>query len=148
MAHISRIRDGLFATLNQLPGVQVYGRLTESLELPEAGAVVVGPMAYVPGAMGRGNFQWTCTVYAVVPLVDYGLATDALDALINPYGPLSIYELIWNNRHLGVLDSDGLPDVDASVTEMSNYGGTLADAAGVDHLAAQLTLLLLSPGKP
>lgn len=148
MASITRIRKGLFDVLNTIPKLQVYPKLTESIELGDGGAVVVGPMSYVSGAMGRGNFEYEVTLYVIVSLTDYSVATDQLDELVNPFGPRSIYEAIWDNRSLGVLDSDGLVDVDASVSGMSNYGGTLADAAGIDHLAAQLTVTIQSPGRP
>jgi len=146
MASITRLRNGLHEVLNAVPKLQVYSRLTEDINLGEGGAVVVGPWGYVPNAMGRGNFAYDVTLYVIVSLADYGLATDQLDELVNPFGPRSIYEAIWNNRSLGVYDADGAVDADASVTAMTNYGGTLADAAGIDHLAAQLTLAVYSPG--
>lgn len=148
MASITRIREGLYGVLNAIPRLQTYGKLTESIELGDGGAVVVGPFGYTPGAMGRGNFEYEVTLYAIVSLTDYATATDQLDELVNPFGPRSIYEAIWNNRSLGILDADGRVDVDASVSGMSNYGGTLADAAGIDHLAAQLTVAIHSPGRP
>lgn len=141
MATPGGLRKALFDLLNTLPDVQVYQKLTEAINMGPAGCIVVGPMAAdYHLAQGRGLSGWTLPLYAVVPLADYGQATDALDALVAQSGDLSVPDLLWNNRSLG------LPETDCHAARLSNYGGTLADAQGVDHLAAQLELEIYTRG--
>jgi hypothetical protein len=136
----SEIRDGLGQVCNAIDGLQVYDRLTESVNMGPGGCVVVGPFGGAPISMGRGTFQYAIPLYVIVPLADYSEATRALDELVAPDGTRSVWAAIWGNRSLG------LADTDAHVEGLTNYGGTLADAQGVDHLAAQLDLVVLSKG--
>jgi hypothetical protein len=147
MASITRLRTGLYGVLNAIPRLQTYGKLTENIELGDGGAAVVGPMGWVPAAMGQGQYNCDATVYLIVSAADYSVATDQLDELANPTGSRSVSQAIWNNPSLGVLDAAGLKDAHASVLGMSNYGGVLADAAGLDHIAAQLNLRILTSGE-
>lgn len=141
MATPGALRKALFDLLNQLPEVQVYQRLTEAVNMGAAGCVVVGPMAAdYHMAQARGLAGWTLPLYAIVPMADYGAATDALDALVAQSGDLSIPGLLWNHRSLG------LPETDCHAASLSNYGSTLADAQGMDHLAAQIDLEIYTRG--
>lgn len=141
MATPGQIRKGLFDLLNTMPGVQVYQKLTEAVNMGPAGCVVPGAMAAdYHQAMARGLSAWTFPLYAIVPLADYGQATDALDALVAQAGELSVPNLLWDNRSLG------LPETDCHAEGCSNYGGTLADAQGVDHLAAQIDCIAYTRG--
>ena len=141
MATPGQLRKALFDTLNTLPNVQVYQKLTEAVNMGAAGCVVVGPMdADYHQAQGRGLSAWRLPLYAIVPLADYGQATDALDALVAQSGDLSVPNLLWEDRSLG------LPETDCHAASLSNYGGTLADAQGVDHLAAQIDLEIYTRG--
>lgn len=146
MASPGRIRAGLFDVLNAVPRLNVYQRLTESIELGDGGAAVVGPMAFEPNAMGRGSFAYEGLIYVIAPAADYGIATDILDELIAPAGERSLWQAVWNTRNLGILEPDGTYGTDCTPVSVSNYGGTLADAMGVDHIAAQLNLAIYSPG--
>lgn len=142
MATPGALRKALFDLLNtNLADVQVYQKLTEAVNMGPAGCIVVGAMAAdYHQAQGRGLSLWTLPLFAIVPLADYSAATDALDALVAQSGDLSVPNLLWNNRGLG------LDDTDCHAASLSNYGGTLADAQGVDHLAAQIDLEIYTRG--
>lgn len=140
MATPGQIRRALFEVLNKLPDVQVYQKLTEAVNMGPHGCVVVGPMnGDYHLAQGRGLTGWEITLYAIVPLADYGLATDALDELVAQHGDRSISEAIWSDRTLG------LPETNCHAAGCSNYGGEL-QAVGTDHLAAQINLELYTRG--
>lgn len=146
MARPSALRKAIFDVLNALPDVQTYQRLTEAVNMGPHGCVVIGPMeADYHQAQGRGLSGWGCVLYTIVPLADYGLATDALDELVASTGPRSVPEALWNNRSLGLLGPDGRPDTDCHAATLTNYAGELA-AVGVEHLAAQLNLQIYTRG--
>lgn len=140
MATPGAIRKALFELLNALPGVQVYQKLTEAVNMGPHGCVVVGPFAAdYHQAQGRGLSAWDIVLYAIVPLADYGLATDALDELVGQQGVRSIPQAIWYDRSLG------LDQTDCHAATLTNYAGEL-QAVGTDHLAAQLNLQLYTRG--
>jgi hypothetical protein len=140
MATPGALRKALFDVLNALPDVQVYQKLTEAVNMGPHGCVVVGPMnGDYHRAQGRGLMFWESVLYAIVPLSDYGLATDALDALVGQHGPRSVPEALWTNRSLG------LANTDCHAATVTNYAGEL-QAVGTDHLAAQLNLEIYTRG--
>ena len=101
MATPGQLRKALFDTLNTLPNVQVYQKLTEAVNMGAAGCVVVGTMdADYHQAQGRGLSAWRLPLYAIVPLADYGQATDALDALVAQSGDLSVPNLLLSLIHI------------------------------------------------
>jgi hypothetical protein len=156
VATLTVIRKAIGAGLERLPGVVVNANIAEGMTLGDWGGVVVGgPTADLTNTMGRGNVTWSIPIYALAPLADYDRATAILDALVNPYGDLSIPELFWNygraagelDQGFGVVDSNELCDLDAHISELTAYGVEFPNA-GIPHLGAVLTCVAHSPGRP
>jgi hypothetical protein len=95
--------------------------------------------------MARGNITWEIPIYLLAPDSNYDRATEILDELVDTKGDRSVFQAIWNDRSLGVVDSNGLQDVDAHVDTLTAYGVTF-DNAGVPHIAAVLNCVVHTPG--
>lgn len=132
---------------DKIPGIQTLG--------DGGSAVVGGPTADYANAMARGNMTWNIPIYVLAPTANYDAATDILDELVSPYGDRSVPELVWNygrakgelGQGFGVVDSNGLPDVDAHIDTLTAYGIEFANA-GIDHIGAVMNCVVHTPGRP
>ena len=153
MATPTAIRSGLAAALETIPKLVVVRNLAEVTTLADGGgAVIGGPIADYTGAMGRGLVTWNYPIYMLVPTSNYDAATELLDEFVAASGDRSIPGLLWDKGRetaggLGILDSNGKPDVDAHINELTAYGITF-DVVGIPHLAAVLNCVVHTPGKP
>lgn len=144
MATLAVIRAALADMLGDaLSELSLYPEIPENPNLPAA--VVIPDETDFVTTMGRGNDTHDLFIYVLCPLADWRLGQNQLDDYVAGSGPKSIRELVWNNRSLGIEDDNGLPDADAHVHKMSNYGGHF-EAAGIDHMGAILHCRVHSPG--
>lgn len=153
MATPTAVRAALGEVLRQIPKLTVEPRLTEITTLGDGGAIVVGgPTADLTNAQGRGNTVWNYPLFCLASAADYSAATAVLDELVSPYGDRSVTECLWNYGRaavggLGIVDSNGRPDVDAHVDSLTAYGVEFPNA-GIPHLGAVLNCVVLTPGRP
>jgi hypothetical protein len=153
MATLTILRRQLGLGLATIPKLVVDANLAEIQNLGDGGSAVVGgPTANYPVAMGRGNVDWNIPIYVLAPTTNYARATEILDELVNPYGSRSIPQLVWDQGRaaaggFGVLDSNNKVDADYHIDALTAYGVTF-DVAGVPHIAAVLNCVVHSPGKP
>ena len=70
---------------------------------------------------------------------DSRTAQDKLDAFVTGSGSSSIRQIIFNNRTLG------LSDTDARITEMNNYAADVS-LNGIDAVGANLTIEVFTKG--
>lgn len=153
----TEIREAMGATMEKhLPGVVIERNLAEVTQLGEHGGVVIGgPTADYAGAMGRGNMTWNFPIYCLASAADYQAGTETLDALVAPYGDRSVPGLVWDRgrakgllgQGFGVVDSNGVVDLDAHIDALTAYGVTF-DVVGIPHLAAVLNCVVHAPGQP
>lgn len=138
MATLEAIRDAIKATLTTITALAtVYDTIPDAVNLPCV--VVVPRAANFTVVMARGTDQWTFDLAVMVPSGETGIAQDALDAFVSGAGTNSIRQCIFTAPTLGVAG------LNAHVAAMSDYGGRF-EAAGVDHIGALLTLVVLTPG--
>ena len=128
------IKDVIEAGIETL---RAYDTVPEAIELP---AVVVEPATSdFQVSMGRGTDQWIFKIIVLVSWSDSEIAQNALDEYVSGAGASSIRQVIFNTRTLG------LPGTDAHISGMSEYGSG-HPAAGVDHVAAVLDMVVYTTG--
>lgn len=139
MSDLATIRDAIKTTLETaVSGLTVYDTVPDATNLPALVTVPVSADFNV--AMGRGADTWQLDLYVMVSTADMGLGQDALDGFVSGAGATSIRAAVWASRSLG------LPDVDATVTDMSNYGANFAQSS-IQHIGAVLRLTVQTSGK-
>lgn len=138
MSTLTAIRDAIKTTLEaNITGLWVYDTVPDAVQLP---CVIVKPTTgNFAQTFGRGTDSWSFDLEVLVQLDDIDLAQDRLDAYVNGSGSSSLRQVIFQNRTLG------LSDTNAAVLSMSSYG-TQNDVAGVPHLGAALELTVLTSG--
>ena len=139
MASIQQIRDGLKTTLeNNITGLRVYDVVPDySINFPVA---IVLPTTITFGlAMQRGTDLYNFDILVAVQRGESRTAQDALDLYITGAGSSSLRQAIFNNRTLG------LSDTDASVTGVSNYAGDV-NLNGIDAIGANISLEVYTKG--
>ncbi len=139
MASLAAIRDGFRTTLAAAlgTGVQVYDTVPGKPVLPCV--CIIPAEADFVVAMGRGTDTWTFDLVILVPSADGHVGQELLDPYVTGAGASSIRQAIFNARTLG------LTGVDAHVSSMTSYGGTV-DAVGVGHVGATLRLIVHTLG--
>lgn len=140
MASLTEIRTALKMTISAaIPSLNGYDKMPESVNAP-AFVVLPDPNATVEYmAMGRGVDKFNLMVILIVSQRDNDLAQIDLDPYVSSFGPKSIRQAVFNGRTLG------LPDVDAAVTGVSNYGDALP-IGGVDYVGARLSVEVFASG--
>lgn len=139
MASISEIRDAIKETLEvSLPDLHVYDTVPDSPNVLPA-AILIPFTADFDMAMGRGLDQWVFDILVLVSGSEMDIRQDELDAYVTGSGSRSIRQVIFQNRGLG------RSDVDAHVSEMTEYGMRF-EAAQVEHIGARLKLVVNTPG--
>lgn len=138
MASISQIRTALTSTITgAIPGLEGHAKVPESINVPAF--MVIPRETDFTVAMGRGVDKPGLDVVVLVSRSDDELAQLALDDYVNGFGPKSIREAVWNNRSLG------LTNTEATVVRMSDYGA-LFEVGGVDYVGARLAVDVLTSG--
>ena len=138
MATLSQIRDGLKTTVSNVSGLRCYDNVPDmGLNFPAA--FIVPTDIQFDLAMQRGTDLYTFDVLIAVQRADSRTAQDKLDAFITGSGSSSIRQVIFNNRTLG------LSDTDARVVNVSNYAADV-NLNGIDGVGANMTIEVYTKG--
>jgi hypothetical protein len=90
-------------------------------------------------AMQRGTDLYTFDVLIAVQRSDARTAQDKLDTFVTGSGSSSIRQIIYNNRTLG------LANTDARVVNMTNYSADF-NLNGIDGIGANLEIQVYTKG--
>jgi len=145
MATLKAIRRELVRVIEAaIPEMKGYPTLPDSINsLP---AVVVVPYTTsFSESMGRGTDRYELDMLVLVSTNDMGLRQEDLDEYVSGAGPKSIRRAIWQ-----AVDGPGgafgtLPDTDAHVDQMLDYGARFA-FGDVEHIGARLRVIILTKG--
>jgi len=139
MASLEQIRDGIKTTIEAaIPSLHVYDTVPDSANVLPA-VIVVPFTSDFEVAMGRGLDTWEFDLWVMVSTSEMDIRQDDLDAYVSGAGSDSIRQAIFNNKTLG------LPNTNAHISQMLEYGARFA-TAGYPHLGARLRLLVHTPG--
>lgn len=138
MATLSEIRDGLKTTVSNISGLRCYDTIPDNaINFPVAIFIPTGIDFDL--AMQRGTDLYTFDMLVAVQRADSRTAQDKLDAFITGSGSSSIRQIIFNNRDLG------LTDTDARVVNMTNYAADV-NLNGIDGVGATLNIEVYTKG--
>ena len=139
MAALTDVRDAIKTTLgNNITGLRVYDVVPYyALTFPLA--VVIPQNITFNISMQRGTDLYVFDILVAVQRADARTAQDKLDAFITGQGSSSLRQAIFNNRTLG------LADTDATITNVSNYAADV-NMNGVDAIAANVGLEVYTKG--
>lgn len=138
MASLKAIRAAVKTTIEtHIPSLTVYATVPEAAQVP---SVVVAPAtADFLVAGRRGTDTWEFDLSVLAAYADAEIGQDALDEYVTGAGAKSIRQVIFNNRSLG------LANTDAHISGMQAYGAQFESAA-IDHIGAILRLVVHTPG--
>jgi len=138
MASLQAIRTAIKVTLETgIDGLRVHDTVPDVVNLP---AVVVEPVtAEFDRAFGRGWDQYSFRLWVLVSRAEPRVGQNQLDGYLTGAGATSIRQVIFNNKTLGLVDTEGF------VTGMANYDEKNA-AAAIEHIGANLILTVLTRG--
>ena len=138
MATLSEIRDGLKTTVGNISGMCCYDTVPDNaINFPVA--IFIPSAIEFDLAMQRGTDLYTFDMLVAVQRADSRTAQDKLDAFVTGSGSSSIRQIIYNNKTLG------LSDTDARVVNMSNYAADV-NLNGVDGVGANLEIQVYTKG--
>jgi hypothetical protein len=138
MATLSEIRDGLKTTVGNISGIRCYDTVPDNaINFPVA--IFIPSAIEFDLAMQRGTDLYTFDMLVAVQRADSRTAQDKLDAFVTGSGSSSIRQIIYNNKTLG------LSDTDARVVNMSNYAADV-NLNGVDGVGANLEIQVYTKG--
>jgi hypothetical protein len=138
MATLSEIRDGLKTTVGNISGIRCYDTVPDNaINFPVA--IFIPSAIEFDLAMQRGTDLYTFDMLVAVQRADSRTAQDKLDAFVTGSGSSSIRQIIYNNKSLG------LSDTDARVVNMSNYAADV-NLNGVDGVGANLEIQVYTKG--
>jgi hypothetical protein len=139
VASLQEVRDGIKTTLeNNIDGLRVYDVVPDyAINFPVAIVLPVNINFNV--AMQRGTDQYTFDILVAVERGNSRTAQDKLDAYITGQGSSSLRQAIFNNRTLG------LDNTDANVTGVSNYAADV-NLNGIDAIGANISLEVFTKG--
>lgn len=138
MATLSDIRDGLKTTVSNISGIRCYDTVPDNaINFPVA--IFIPSAIEFDLAMQRGTDLYTFDMLVAVQRADSRTAQDKLDAFVTGSGSSSIRQIIYNNKTLG------LSDTDARVVNMSNYAADV-NLNGVDGVGANLEIQVYTKG--
>lgn len=138
MATLSQIRDGLKTTVSNISGIRCYDTVPDNaINFPVA--IFIPSAIEFDLAMQRGTDLYTFDMLVAVQRADSRTAQDKLDAFVTGSGSSSIRQIIYNNKTLG------LSDTDARVVNMSNYAADV-NLNGVDGVGANLEIQVYTKG--
>tara|TARA_B100000674_G_scaffold340709_1_gene284805 strand:+ start:419 stop:841 length:423 start_codon:yes stop_codon:yes gene_type:complete len=138
MASLAEITDGMKTVLSNISGLRCYDNVPDmGLNFPAA--FIVPTDIQFDLAMQRGTDLYTFDMLVAVQRADSRTAQDKLDAFITGSGSSSIRQIIFNNRTLG------LSDTDARVVDMTNYAADV-NLNGIDGVGANMTIEVYTKG--
>jgi hypothetical protein len=139
MAALQDVRDGIKTTLeNNISGLRVYDVVPDyALNFPVAIVLPVNINFNI--AMQRGTDQYTFDILVAVERGNSRTAQDKLDQYITGQGSSSLRQAIFNNRTLG------LDNTDATITGVSNYAADV-NLNGIDAIGANVSLEVYTKG--
>ena len=139
MAELQQVRDGIKTTLeNNISGLRVYDVVPDyALNFPVAIVLPVNINFNI--AMQRGTDQYTFDILVAVERGNSRTAQDKLDQYITGQGSSSLRQAIFNNRTLG------LDNTDATITGVSNYAADV-NLNGIDAIGANVSLEVYTKG--
>ena len=138
MASLAEITDGMKTVLSNISGLRCYDNVPDmGLNFPAA--FIVPTDIQFDLAMQRGTDLYTFDMLVAVQRADSRTAQDKLDAFITGSGSSSIRQIIFNNRTLG------LSDTDARVVNMTNYAADV-NLNGIDGVGANMTIEVFTKG--
>ena len=139
MAALQDVRDGIKTTLeNNITGLRVYDVVPDyALNFPVAIVLPVNINFNI--SMQRGTDLYTFDILVAVERGNSRTAQDKLDQYITGQGSSSLRQAIFNNRTLG------LDNTDATITGVSNYAADV-NLNGVDAIGANVSLEVYTKG--
>jgi len=139
VAALQQVRDGIKTTLeNNISGLRVYDVVPDyALNFPVAIVLPVNINFNI--AMQRGTDQYTFDILVAVERGNSRTAQDKLDQYITGQGSSSLRQAIFNNRTLG------LDNTDATITGVSNYAADV-NLNGIDAIGANVSLEVYTKG--
>ena len=139
MAALQDVRDGIKTTLeNNITGLRVYDVVPDyALNFPVAIVLPVNINFNI--SMQRGTDLYTFDILVAVERGNSRTAQDKLDQYITGQGSSSLRQAIFNNRTLG------LDNTDATITGVSNYAGDV-NLNGIDAVGANISLEVYTKG--
>ena len=138
MATLSEIRDGLKTTVGNISGIRCYDTVPDNaINFPVA--IFIPSAIEFDLAMQRGTDLYTFDMLVAVQRADSRTAQDKLDAFVTGSGSSSIRQIIYNNKTLG------LSDTDAREVNMSNYAADV-NLNGIDGVGANLEIQVYTKG--
>jgi len=138
MANMAEIRDGLKTTVSTISGLRCYDVIPDNaMNFPIA--LFIPTNIEFDLAMQRGTDLYTFDMLVAVQRADARTAQDKLDAFITSSGSSSIRQVIYNNRTLG------LAETDARVVNMTNYSADF-NLNGIDGIGANLEIQVYTKG--
>lgn len=139
MAALQDVRDGIKTTLeNNISGLRVYDVVPDyALNFPVAIVLPVNINFNI--SMQRGTDQYTFDILVAVERGNSRTAQDKLDQYITGQGSSSLRQAIFNNRTLG------LDNTDATITGVSNYAADV-NLNGIDAIGANVSLEVYTKG--
>jgi len=136
---LQEVRDGIKTTLeNNISGLRVYDVVPDyALNFPVAIVLPVNINFNI--SMQRGTDQYTFDILVAVERGNSRTAQDKLDQYITGQGSSSLRQAIFNNRTLG------LDNTDATITGVSNYAADV-NLNGIDAIGANVSLEVYTKG--
>jgi hypothetical protein len=138
MATLAEITNGLKTTLSNISGLRCYDNVPD-LGLNFPAAFIVPTDISFDLAMQRGTDRYTFDVLIAVQRADSRTAQDKLHGYITGQGSNSIRETIFNNRTLG------LTDTDARAVSVSNVSADV-NVNGIDAIGANVEVEVITKG--
>lgn len=139
MADLDDIRDAIASTITtNITSLHGYGTVPDAANVLPA-IVVIPFTADFTQAMGRGLDEWIFDVLVLVSTSEVAIRQNELDSYVTGAGSNSIRQAIFNNRTLG------LSNTDAYVSEMTEYGMRFP-VSEIEHIGARLKIVVHTIG--
>ena len=138
MATLAEIRDGLKTTVGNISGLRCYDTVPDNaINFPVA--IFIPTDIEFDLAMQRGTDLYTFDLLVAVQRADSRTAQDKLHGYITGQGANSVRQTIFNNRTLG------LSDTDARAVSVSNVSADVS-VNGIDAIGANIEVQVYTKG--
>ena len=138
MATLSEITDGLKTLLGNISGLRCFDTVPDyAINFPAA--FIIPTNIEFDLAMQRGTDQYTFDCLLAVQRSDTRTGQDKLHTFITGQGSSSVRQIIFNNRTLG------LTDTDARVVSVSNISADVT-VNGIDAIGANIEIQVITKG--
>ena len=135
---MAQIRDGLKTTVSNISDLRCYDVIPDNaINFPVA--LFIPTNIEFDLAMQRGTDLYTFDMIVAVQRTDARTAQDKLDEFVSGSGSKSIRQIIFNNKTLG------LADTDARVVNMTNYSADF-NLNGIDGIGANFEIEVYTKG--